>query len=81
MISDIDILNNLTRDELKVIKFIKEVCIKINANMYLVGGVIRDIDICVQCNLIDIIENLTYIKEYKYHERFHTSTILFENEV
>lgn len=85
-----DIFKNLSYDELNVINLIKKECIKENVNVYLVGGIIRDsildkrakdIDMCIEANPIRIIKRLKCIEDYKYYEKFHTSTILFKNGV
>lgn len=85
-----NILSNFTSNELQSINSIKSICVDCCINMYLVGGVIRDsllqnkpkdIDICVQCDPMQIINKLKHIKRYTYHEKFNTSTILFENDV
>lgn len=85
-----NVLSQFNDGELYVIDLIKEECIKCNIKAYLVGGVIRDfllnkkqkdIDISIECNPINIIKRIDYIKEYKYHEKFKTSTIMFKNGV
>ncbi|QGU95168.1 CCA tRNA nucleotidyltransferase [Clostridium bovifaecis] len=85
-----NILSQFNSEELYVINLIKKECIDCNIKVYLVGGIMRDfllnkkprdIDISVECNPINIIERMSYIKEYKYHEKFHTSTILFKNGI
>ncbi|GAB6151122.1 CCA tRNA nucleotidyltransferase [Clostridium novyi] len=85
-----NILDNFDFKELEAINLIKETCAKFNANAYIVGGAIRDsilnvkpkdIDICIESNPINIISKLNFVKEYKYYEKFQTSTIVFENEV
>ncbi len=81
-------LDNFSGEEIEVINSIKNVCKKFNIEMYLVGGAVRDallrekikdIDICINENPKIIIENLLNIKSYEYHDKFQTSTILFNN--
>ncbi|EDS77851.1 trna nucleotidyltransferase family enzyme [Clostridium botulinum C str. Eklund] len=85
-----NILDNFDYKELKVINLIKETCVNSNVNAYIVGGAIRDsilnvkpkdIDICIESNPINIISKLNFVKEYKYYEKFQTSTIVFENGI
>ncbi|KOA20925.1 multifunctional CCA protein [Clostridium homopropionicum DSM 5847] len=77
-------------DEQKVINAISEECKKKNIDVFLVGGVVRDIlinrdchdiDICIEGNPKDIIPLLGDVKEYIYYDKFQTSTILFNNYV
>lgn len=62
-----NILSHFNYDELNIINLIKKECLKHNRKAYLVGGVVRDfllnkkprdIDICIECNPIDIIKKL-----------------------
>lgn len=85
-----DIMGNFNGEEKYVINLVKEKCIKQGVKVYIVGGAVRDgllgkkvkdIDICITANPINIINNMNYIKEYKYHENFQTSTITFNNDV
>lgn len=85
-----NILSHFNYDELNIINLIKKECLKHNRKAYLVGGVVRDfllnkkprdIDICIECNPIDIIKKIDFVKEYKYYEKFQTSTITFKNGV
>ncbi|KGM95619.1 poly(A) polymerase, partial [Clostridium novyi A str. 4552] len=85
-----NILDNFDYKELEVINLIKETCIKSKVNAYIVGGAIRDsvikvkpkdIDICIELNPMNIIRKLNFVKEYKYYEKFQTSTIVFQNGI
>lgn len=85
-----DIIENFNIEEKYVINLVKDECIKQGVKVYIVGGAVRDgflckkvndIDICITTNPINIINNMGYIKEYKYHENFQTSTIIFNNDV
>lgn len=77
-------------DEQKVINSIARECNRRNINVFLVGGVIRDIlinrdchdiDICIEGNPKEIIPLLENVKEYIYYDKFQTSTILFNNDI
>lgn len=85
-----DIIENFSEEEKYVINLVKDECIKQGVKVYIVGGAVRDgllgkkvndIDICITTNPMNIINNMRYIKEYKYHENFQTSTIKFNNDV
>ena len=67
-----NILSHFNYDELNIINLIKKECLKHNRKAYLVGGVVRDfllnkkprdIDICIECNPIDIIKKIDFVKE------------------
>jgi len=77
-------------DEQNAIYSIAGECKKKNINVFLVGGVVRDIllhrnchdiDICMEGDPKDIITLLKDIKEYIYYDKFQTSTIFFNNGV
>ncbi|MCY6354093.1 CCA tRNA nucleotidyltransferase [Clostridium sp. ZS2-4] len=85
-----NIIENFSIEEKFVINLVKNECIKQGVKVYIVGGAVRDgllgkkvndIDICVTTNPINIINNMKYIKKYKYHENFQTSTIIFNNGI
>lgn len=85
-----NIINYFNEEQKYVIDLVKKACILKNTKLYIVGGAVRDailkkeikdIDICIDENPKIIIQELRYIKEYKYYEKFETSTIKFENNV
>lgn len=88
--ANMNFLCNLDYDERHTINSILNECIKKKVRVYLVGGAVRDIilgktpkdiDICLECNPMDIIKDLREVMEYKYYERFQTSNIIFNNDV
>lgn len=85
-----NILSYFSNEEVYIIDLLKIYCINNNTRAYLIGGVVRDfllnkkskdIDICIECDPMEFIESIEYIQDYKYHNKFQTSTILFKNEV
>lgn len=85
-----DIFNFLNKDERFVLEVLKKTFSRKGIKCYLVGGVVRDfllntypkdIDICVENDLEDFIYEIPYVKQIKYHERFKTSTLWFNNNI
>ncbi|MCY6483774.1 CCA tRNA nucleotidyltransferase [Clostridium aestuarii] len=85
-----NIMNNFDKDDIYIVNLIKEECIRQNVKVYIVGGAVRDailhrkvndIDICIECDPINIIKKIKEIKKYIYYKEFKTSNIIFNNNV
>jgi tRNA nucleotidyltransferase/poly(A) polymerase len=86
----VDILYKLDPKERYAIDLIKDVCKLKHIDVYIVGGAVRDIlmgikvhdiDICLNANPMIVIENISEIESFKYHEKFQTASVKFKNGV
>lgn len=85
-----DLINKLNKEQRYIVNLIKNICDREKIDAYIVGGAVRDIilnseindiDICITEDPINIINKLSYIKEYRYHKEFQTSNIKFNNGI
>ncbi|WP_373898401.1 CCA tRNA nucleotidyltransferase [Haloimpatiens sp. FM7315] len=84
------IFNLLSKDEKETLEILIKF-FRINGiRAYLIGGAVRDgmlnvkpkdIDICVEVELIDFIKNIPNVKNIKYYSKFGTSTLEFYNGI
>lgn len=83
-------INSIENSHKYIIKILKDICIKSQASIYIVGGAVRDfilgipskdIDICTETDILSILKQLESIDSeitYKYYEKFQTSTIYYK---
>ncbi|WMJ81877.1 CCA tRNA nucleotidyltransferase [Clostridium sp. MB40-C1] len=85
-----DLINKLSKEQQYIVNLIVGICQRKKVEAYIVGGAVRDIllsseindiDICITEDPINIINELSSIKEYRYHKEFQTSNIKFNNNV
>ncbi|MCY6370297.1 CCA tRNA nucleotidyltransferase [Clostridium ganghwense] len=85
-----NIINKLSKEEIHVINLMKNKLNELGVRGYIVGGAVRDIlldkeikdiDICITCNPMCIINQLKEVKSFKYYKKFETSTIIFNNGI
>ncbi|MHC1682605.1 MAG: CCA tRNA nucleotidyltransferase [Clostridiaceae bacterium] len=83
-------INKLKENEKYIINLLKKISGETNANIYIVGGAVRDylldkesndIDICVEYDVDKILETLAGLDKnitFKYHQKFQTATIFYK---
>lgn len=83
-------INKLKENEKYIINLLKKISEEKNANIYIVGGAVRDyllnkesndIDICVEYDVDKILETLEGLDKnitFKYHQKFQTATIFYK---